>query len=401
MRKKKTRTKSNYKETIKKLPALISATMLEPDDKGFFINIKKLCKHLDVMPRSLNRYVIKLIDDGVLKVAHKGYQTGKHTMRYAFIEGQKPAGQDVCEALLKIYNNEENNVEECYTTTSRNYLRGNVLSSEEIQSDSNSRQRNDRRRIIGDESNNEEWQEDRLLAEIKRMTALVNTWSPLRLKNSCRWEEWTTGSKKIRKHENYRGRVTNALCFTKSGKREYKRQDSRPLRQTLLTQLGLGDYREVYDIKSQIPRVSHFLTSDVGFFEIDDYYQHFRQLSGNTLSREQVKAASMRCFFDNKSKKLFIHRLWLSTKMKTKTPALVNNFCTLFDAYQVVNPIGNEVFLWTSLLELYTLQYIYENYGVKCINVYDGFFAPKELNLNKIMSALEHSSYKIKSLYNK
>ena len=374
MRKKQTRSRNTYQETIRKLPSLIAATQIDSDDKGFFINVKKLCRHFDVTQRTLNNYIRKLIDDGILKVIDKRYETGLHTMRYSFDDWSEPIEEEIADAIIEIYNGEE---EYDYS------LRKDVRFVSKTQ--------NRKSGILTD---------DVLLIEIQRMTDEVNKWSPIKLRNSCKWEEWTAGNRRIRKHADYRGRVYNALCFTKSGKKQYKNKDNRPSRSVLLKQLGLDDYSEIYDIKSQVPRVSHFLTADIGFFQIEDYHQYFRSFIGDMLTRERVKEIGLRCYFE-KSKGKFVSNFYRSIGMDSKSSPMKSTYEDFYDNYRTVNPMGNEIFLWTSLLELYSLQHVHENYGIKCINVYDGFWAPKSLDVNELVSGIDSCSYDIKILYNK
>jgi hypothetical protein len=329
------------------------------------VNTKKICKTLNITQRTLNNYLHKLIENGILEISHRGYRTDRYTMTYKFTEGHYPTTQEIIETSI--------NINEDYTINTN---------ETKLTSDS-----------------------ELLLTEIQRMTEEVNKWSPIKFTNSCRFVEWKTGKIKFRTHQDFRGRVYNNLCFTKSGKKIYKKQDFRVNRNDYLNHINLKNYGEVYDIKSEIPRLSHYLQFDIEFFQIKDYYNYFLTNTGfNTgnirMNRDDVKSLFMRCYFSND----------INTSYRYYTYSVKNkyggyskdSFTKLYDEIRKIKPMGNEIFLWTSLLELYILDDVYKRTGNKLVNVYDGFYF--EINKkSEIQKEIEKSilivSKKNKNLY--
>jgi hypothetical protein len=195
----------------------------------------------------------------------------------------------------------------------------------------------------------------------------------LRLVNSCNEEK---------------GRVYNALCFSKSGKKPYyAKNDYRIFRKDFLKAINLNNYTEVYDIKSEIPRVTYWLETGK-FFEIKDFYQT------DQLEREEAKKLAMRCYFD-KSLKMGQHH-WLLARHKelakemnvslkdftltagTKTKERDKFEIMWNHIHSLMNPIGPKIFHWTSLIELMVIEKMWKKHNILIVNVYDGFYSDKD-----------------------
>lgn len=360
--KKKNYIRSNYKSNLKKLPSLLIITSKDIDDNGFKINRRKICKILDISPATLNRYLHKLEGD-IIEIYHRGYRTDKHTMTWKFIEGKNPDIDEILETTKLL--------EENY----------NFIETTEMI----------------------DCPKQFLLDEIERMRNTVNEWSPIKLFNNCRYIKWETGKIKKRNHIDFKGRVFNNLSLTKSGKKEYKKQDFRINRDDYLKSIELNNYGEIYDIKSEIPRLTDYLNGNHDFFEIDDYYKYFLDnvnYKDILMDRQNVKDLFMRCYFSktlNESYKNY------NFSVKNKYGGYSKeNYGKLYNEIDKIGKLGNEIFLWTSLLELYVLDDIYKRIGIKLLNVYDGFYGDlrkKEELRKEIEKSIVFAAEKVKNLF--
>ena len=193
--------------------------------------------------------------------------------------------------------------------------------------------------------------------------------------------------------------------LTKSGKKLlYSKHDHRLYRDEYLESLNLHHYREIYDIKSEVPRVSDFLSSNKDFLDIQDYYSYFLEqtgfkngihIDGNKIymDRETVKSLFLRCYFSKSLDESYRHYIFNNKECYCK-----ESFRILWNEVRKVNPIGNEIFLWTSLIQLYTLDEIYRTTGEKVLNVYDCFYGTDSLSKVEIKIIIIKSSNKLKEL---
>jgi DNA-binding Lrp family transcriptional regulator len=176
---KKSYHRSNYERNLKLLPALLAQYQVDKDHEGFCYSKKKVCKALNISKKTLNNYLHKLEEQGVIRYVGPvrngkriGYDSEKgKTLRYQFIV--PPTKEEVIEALK---------VEQL------NYEGANTIK----QSFDNP-----------------------LLQLIEDIVQSNNEWSSLPITNTCRYEEWTTGKIKKRKHIDYRGKSLQSGLFSK------------------------------------------------------------------------------------------------------------------------------------------------------------------------------------------
>jgi hypothetical protein len=382
----------NYKQTQEKvencykLLAFLSQVNKDLDDEGFHLCLGQTERLLKVPQKTLNNRIHYLEYMGLLTCTSGCYETGKHTKRYNITEKgavliKKP------EFLQKYY------LGLCsgYYDTRKEYpskiIEGGYMGNNILY---NIKSGNDFKDniILNDHDLN--------LDLIDYYTLKINSIYKsnnldLRLVNSC---------------NEIKGRVYNALCFSKSGKKSYyDKNDYRLFRTDLLKAINLGNYTEVYDIKSEIPRVSYWLETGK-FFEIKDFYDV------DQLGREEAKKLSMRCYFD-KSLKAGRHH-WLLAKHKelardmninpkdfTLTEETKSEERTKFEImwnhiHGLMKPVGPKIFHWTSLIELMVIDRMWEDYKVLIVNVYDGFYSNHDCGLliERVLTEIIDELYK-------
>jgi hypothetical protein len=204
-----------------------------------------------------------------------------------------------------------------------------------------------------------------------------------------------------------KGRVFNALCFTKSGKKKrYMQSDKRPYRNTILSLYGFPDYKEIYDIKSQIPRLTYILQGG-DYDDIQDFYT----IDG--MDRVLVKKYAMSAYFDKSIKSGAFHiyrRLVLDKKVKawkygeaTKEKIkemIYRDFAIVWDHYRnILTPIGSEIFLWTSLWEQLIIKEARERLGVCLLNVYDGFYYNDNSIIDELNNIVKETAITVREYY--
>jgi DNA-binding Lrp family transcriptional regulator len=344
---KKSYKRSNYERNLELLPAILAQYQLDKDHEGFCYSTKKVCKALNISKMTLNRYLHKLEEQGVIQYVGPtrdkkriGYDTstGK-TLRYQFII--PPSKAEVIEALKVEQLNYEN-----INTVKQSF-------------------------------------DNPLLQLIEDIVRSNNEWSPLPITNTCRYEKWTTGKIKKREHIGYRGRVYNQACFQKSGKKKYKNDDYRILRSDYFMAMGLK-VTSLFDMKSQIPRITSIYNGIYHYEDIPDYYEWFcTECELNKYTRQDVKDIFMRCYFENNEDAAWRHyRLSKLYKRDdtwfwrdNKIGWLEDDFRKLYKyIWSSIKPVGNLIFILTSLIEQTILYIAKREYNVELINIYDEFF---------------------------
>ena len=68
--------------------------------------------------------------------------------------------------------------------------------------------------------------------------------------------------------------------------------------------------------------------------------------------------------------------------------------------HTVINPIGTEIFLWTSLWEQLIIKTVREQLGVHLINVYDGFYGNQlaKSKVNDIENIVRQTSLEVRQI---
>jgi hypothetical protein len=189
--------------------------------------------------------------------------------------------------------------------------------------------------------------------------------------------------------------VLSALCLTRSGKKTYDPADARVLRRDYLDAIGLPDYEEIFDIKSEIPRVTDLV---MGVEKARDLNYDYWECDG--LEREYVKKLGMRVYFEKSkatyawhavSENNFNNNMKAYRDIRDSYPAMLAEMFEgknrVWDALRAkFTPIGNEVFWWTSLIEMEIIRDFYDRTGNILLNVYDGFYGKKEWRDEVIVS---------------
>jgi DNA-binding Lrp family transcriptional regulator len=312
---------------------------------GFNYNPKKIANILGIKESTLRKYIGELKKEGIIERTGN-YETGKHSQRIRFLIDPP------------------------------SITRGTLLAIEKS-------------KIIDKSPNEIEIKNpiyDKLLNEIDKFVELNNKWSLLRIFNACRYVQWETGNTKIRKHIDFKGRVYSNLSFTKSMKegKEYKDTDYRLSRADMLKEMGLENYVEIYDICSEVPRITAVFNGIHTFNEIKDYYTYLIQKAGISITREGAKKLFMRCYFEKSDKAAW--RNFTNNEDFKEYPISKNDFLAFFEATKKeLKPLGNFVFILTSYIEQVILHEFRE---FKMVNVYDGFYSNYRLGgkINKFLN---------------
>jgi hypothetical protein len=139
----------------------------------------------------------------------------------------------------------------------------------------------------------------------------------------------------------------------------------------MLKAIGCEDYIEIYDICSEIPRLTAVFNGIHTFNEIDDYYTFLIQKSGVSITRAEARKLFMRCYFERSDKVAW--RNFINSKDFKEFPICKNDVLSFFEATKwELKPLGNFIFILTSYIEQAVLHEFRE---FKMLNVYDGFYS--------------------------
>ena len=196
---------------------------------------------------------------------------------------------------------------------------------------------------------------------------------------------------KMRPVEEFKGRVFNLACLTKSGKegKVYKKEDKRSFRTDFLKERGMDDYEEIFDIKSQIPRLTGFLNGTIEW-ESEDVYVQIKKRANVDLIRDNIKSQFMPLYFGKRT----LRQLYAGDKRKKNwiDKSKILSFEDYKKIYHATNEIigksfGNYIFVATSIIEILTLYRLIKT-GHKVFNVYDGFYSNEQIAdlINKTVS---------------
>ena len=227
-----------------------------------------------------------------------------------------------------------------------------------------------------------------------------NKYTNLKNVSSLRYE---TNNEKVK----ISGRVCNYLCNTKSNKhgKIYKNTNFRPDRKTVLGIYGYENYKEIFDIKSQIPRLTYILQGG-NYSDIEDFYH----IENKNIDRKYVKKWFMNVYFDTSLKAGAWHatRTWHfenvpNHKFTEKSKKL---FSELYEIvynhfHNLIKPIGTEIFLWSAYWEQLIIKTAREQLGINLLNVYDGFYFENDNFTEKIKNIVIETSETIKTIYKK
>jgi len=201
-----------------------------------------------------------------------------------------------------------------------------------------------------------------------------------------------------------KGRVSNALCNSKSNEegKIYRTTDKRPTRQKMLEIYGYGNYKKIFDIKSQIPRLTYILQGG-SYDDIGDFYK----IRG--IDRANAKKWSMSCYFGKSSKMEAWHQLRTfyheekirKENWKKEHQEVWNKYFGLVWEHTrgLITPIGTEIFLWTSYWEQLIIKEAREQLIVHLLNVYDAFYSDREDILDDLQRIVKETSVTLQGIY--
>jgi hypothetical protein len=238
------------------------------------------------------------------------------------------------------------------------------------------------------------------------------------------------------KRGDYSGRSKSYFCLTLNEKKEHKSDNTMEKRSDFLRRVRLADYKEIYDIKSEVPRTT--ILANTGVWESDSYdiYEEVIKLSGvEDINRDVVKDLSMRFnfgtgtlkarynYYRNSRIKELIKELKKENEIKSykdaerlfyiraqdiygkyKIPNQMRDGTTLeytFEEWvalgEAVEKIrgkawGNIIFWWTSLIQVQTLYTVLEEKNIRIYNVYDSFYGPSSITKEYIKDVIKRSA---------
>jgi len=206
------------------------------------------------------------------------------------------------------------------------------------------------------------------------------------------------------------GRPYSLFCFTLNDKKKQKGISSNEKRSEFLHRVGLSDYFEVYDIKSQVPKINYlFHTGDWKNNNYDFYseiikdtemikhldYEIQRGETEYTEYNDSMKQLFMRIYFEKVSdEKSYLNYYKEKSKRDIELKEnyqdfkrFQNNFVITLDIWKEIcnstrkvcgKPIHNLIWWYCSLLEA-EVRVELLNRGKKVYNVYDGFYFNQDI----------------------
>ena len=171
---------------------------------------------------------------------------------------------------------------------------------------------------------------------------------------------------------------------------------------------GYGDYLEVFDIKTQVPRLTYILQGGK-YEDVPDFYK----IPG--LSRDLVKMMMLPAYFD----RTLPLGQWHTLRMFLKGQKLYGYDPSLetykemrglwYECFEKVwshlrgfmRPIGPEIFLWSGLWEQLIIKEARERLGKVVLNVYDGFYYRDPTIEDDLKNIAVETSAKVGELYHK
>jgi hypothetical protein len=234
------------------------------------------------------------------------------------------------------------------------------------------------------------------------------------------------------------GRPYSYFCSTLNRKKKHKINDtSLEFRDDFLKRIGLPDYYEVYDIKSEIPRVNYLFHTgewkddDYDFYEeiINDYQLRMpdedrisRGKAGANNYNDSMKQLFMRIYFGKGSEKQSFmgykddymkrnkesweniqnaikNKLWPAFEKDEFFPYTFDEWYELCASTEKIcgKSIGNLVFWYSFMLETEVKIELLKR-GKKVYNVYDGFYYNSDIS-EEIREILKEKSIYIYDNY--
>jgi DNA-binding MarR family transcriptional regulator len=384
MRIKKQR-KKQHEEAIMLLMFISQNPRDTEENIGTLIPLTKIERIMKLKGKRLYRRLKDLEELGLIEFRNNHYEPGKKS-RKVFIT--KKADEIIYndEMILKYFtfinNAKENFIDDEVDTDNFPYLAA-TYPNEKIKNKS----------MISD---NIGYKYNTALSYLHNIIVSNNNYTKLKYTNTCR----IISSKSTTVE--FKGRVYNPLCFTKNGNKEYSTQDKRILRSDFLRIFDYADYFEVFDIKSEIPRLTYILQGG-NYDDIDDFYNLPRH------SRKYVKKHFMNCYFGkslNSERWHTLRRFLQDNKLPLSISdehkeSWYNMFSSLWNHYHtIIKPIGAEIFLWTSLWEQLIIKEAREQLGVNLLNVYDAFYFNDSSIKDDLNRIAQETSIIVRNIYN-
>jgi hypothetical protein len=215
------------------------------------------------------------------------------------------------------------------------------------------------------------------------------------------------------------GRPYSYFCSTGNDNKIHKDQ-SLELRKDFLKKIGLGDYYEVYDIKSQVPRVNWLFHT--GQWK-DDKYDFYSEIVKDTemekyLDWKVQRGETKYTEYDDSMKQLFMRiyfgkgtdRQSYNGYLNNKLDRVKNGYKKYwndvddkldidFDIWKelcnstkkiVGKPLGNLIFWFSFFIETEVKIELLKR-GKKVYNVYDGFYYNKDIK-NEIKKLIKEKA---------
>lgn len=377
--------KEEYEKKLEYFRLLLIELSYDRCDEGFRYNNQKISKLLNISKITVNKYIHTLQNRNIIRIVNNHYEVGKYCKRINWIE--LPTSEDNLKSKEIYETIKKNRKIESRSKLDRSV--SNIDNRSKIDSNiyskinSNNNMIDDISRNIDNNINNNItcYHE---ISYINYINSILNNCieylnenipDDLQLKNNLRYEIGTTGRKRIRRYEKFKGRIYSRLCQTKSGKKEhYNSKWDIPFRWELLEENGYGDYKEIHDITSQIPRLTGFLNNKIEW-DCPDIYQMIIDKSGLNIPRNILKQLFMRFYFNDTTPLNNYTRYKRSNDYKVY-PVSRNDFDTLNDCtFEIIgNSFQNLIFIYTSILEVLSVFYLKYRYDIRVFNVYDGFY---------------------------
>jgi DNA-binding PadR family transcriptional regulator len=352
---------------------------IDLDETGTLVPIRQIEKELKIKGKTLYRCLHSLENDGLLICTFKGYETGKKSMRWLIT--------DKADNILK---NEEFICK--YYDTVHDYYKS-----------LNKKRDTDNTVIIeGDNIGyNLYIKYNKIINIVYDLLVLNNIDSKIKSISTLRIEN-QNGKEKAK----IKGRVHNALCLTKSGKKQnYMISDKRFSRVDYLKYKGLPDYEEIFDIKNQVPRLTYILQGgdydDIAdFYIIDGIDRWIAKKLYMSAYFEKSKAVGSwhdcRNFFNDYYKEGIKDDI---TREKVKSQ-FDKWFGVIWDdCRNLIDPIGSEIFLWTALWEQLIIKEARVRLGAHIVNVYDGFYYNDYSIKDELNNIAKETAIEVRKLY--
>jgi predicted transcriptional regulator len=228
---------------------------------------------------------------------------------------------------------------------------------------------------------------------------------------------------RFNKNGNYTGRTSSSFCYTLNEDKKHTFDTTMIPRSLFMKNVGLTGYKQVYDIKSEVPRTT--ILSNTGIWKPDsyDFYTEVvKESQPLEVTREKIKELYMRFNFDTGTdKELFNHYkrsrkfsigheygLKYNEASKLYDLRLDNDEEYTFDEWvllkNVINKLqgkswGNLIFWWTSLIQIKTIYETLKDTGIRIYNVYDGFYSPREITKKYLVTTVKQSADYIYNKY--